>query len=331
MIALRDIGWSPVLRPEPDRGIPLRRSLALLLALCLPACISVGTGSAPSRVTAPVTGDDAITVASFNFPESVLLAEIYAQALQAKGFKVKRTLDLGPRELVEPALERGLVEFVPEYLGTALEFLHRSSRPSTASVNVTRQRLAEAFRGRGVHVLASAEAQDANGLAVTAQTSATYKLTNISDLIPVAGKLVLGGPPECPSRPLCLLGLQARYRLEFKEFMPLDTSGPLTSEGLASGQIDVAVLFTTDGDIAARGFVLLRDDRSLQPAENITPVVRQEVVARYGQRFTDVVDAVSADLTTEGLRQLNRVMSLGSKGPVAIARDWLRSKYLVQG
>jgi osmoprotectant transport system substrate-binding protein len=309
----------------------LRRQLALLLALFLPACVSVGRGSAAPRVAAPVTRDDAITVASFNFPESVLLAEIYAQALQAKGFRVKRALDLGPRELVEPALERGLVEFVPEYLGTALEFLNRRPRPISASVDVTRQRLAEAFRERGVHVLASADAQDANGLAVTAQTAAKYKLKNISDLSPVAGKLVLGGPPECPSRPLCLLGLQARYRLTFKEFMPLDPSGPLTSEGLASGQIDVAILFTTNGDIATRGFVLLRDDRSLQPAENITPIVRREVVARYGQRFTDVVDAVSADLTTEGLRQLNRLMSLGSKAPATIARDWLRSKYLVQG
>ena len=260
-----------------------------------------------------------------------MLAEIYAQALQAKGFKVKRALDLGPRELVEPALERGLVEFVPEYLGTALEFLHRSSRPTSASVDVTRQRLAEAFRQRGVHVLASADAQDANGLAVTAQTSAKYKLRNISDLIPVARELVLGGPPECPSRPLCLPGFRSRYRLQFKQFMPLDPSGPLTVEGLASGQVDVAVLFTTDGDIASRGLVLLRDDRSLQPAENVTPVVLQEVVAKYGQRFTDVVDAVSADLTTEGLRELNKLMSIGSDAPAAIARDWLRSKHLIEG
>jgi osmoprotectant transport system substrate-binding protein len=309
----------------------VRRPLALLLALALPACVSVGTGAAPPRVGAPVTGDDAITVASFNFPESVLLAEIYAQALQAKGFKVKRALDLGPRELVEPALERGLVEFVPEYLGTALEFLNRRSRPTSASVDVTRQRLAEAFRQRGVHVLASADAQDANGLAVTAQTSAKYRLRNISDLIPVAGELVLGGPPECPSRPLCLPGFRSRYRLQFKQFMPLDPSGPLTVEGLASGQVDVAVLFTTDGDIASRGLVLLRDDRSLQPAENVTPVVLQEVVAKYGQRFTDVVDAVSADLTTEGLRELNKLMSIGSDAPAAIARDWLRSKHLIEG
>jgi osmoprotectant transport system substrate-binding protein len=288
-------------------------------------------GPAGQRTAAPVTGDDAITLASFDFPESLLLAEIYAQALEARGFRVKRALDLGPRELVEPALERGLVEFVPEYLGTALAFLDGGSHRASADPDTTRRRLAEAYRGRHVHVLESARAQDANALAVTAQTSAKFELRTISDLGPVADTFVLGGPPECPSRPLCLLGLQSKYRLEFKEFMPLDTSGPLTAEGLASGQVDVAVLFTTDGNIPARGFVVLQDDLGLQPAENVTPVVREEVVARYGQRFTDVVDAVSAKLTTEGLREMNRLMTFGSRTPGRVALEWLRARGLLQG
>lgn len=303
----------------------------LLLALCSPACVSVGLGSAPDRTAVPATADNAISVASFDFPESVLLAEIYAQALEARGLRVKRELSLGPSELVEPALERGLVEFVPEYVGTALEFLDRGSHQASADQDATRGRLAEAFRGRGVDVLASAGAQDANALAVTAETSAKYGLRKISDLAPVAGMLILGGPPECPSRPLCLLGLRSEYRLDFKEFMPLDAGGPLSVEGLASGQIDVAVLFTTDGAIPARGFIVLKDDLSLQPAENITPVVRAEVVARYGRRFTDAVDAVSAALTTQGLRELNRLMSFGSSSPAQIARMWLQSKHLIKG
>lgn len=305
--------------------------MVLLLALSLPACVSVGLGQAGERAAVPATGDDAITIASFDFPESELLAEIYAQALEAKGFRIIRALDLGPRELVEPALERGLVEFVPEYLGTALQFLHPQSKQVSGTVDVTRQKLTEAFRGRGVDVLASAEAEDANALAVTAQTSARYSLSTISDLVPIAGRLVLGGPPECPSRPLCLAGLESKYRLKFKRFEPLDASGPLTAAELASGQIDVAVLFTTDGDIPARGFVLLQDDRGLQPAENVTPVARHEVVARYGQLFTDVVDGVSAKLTTQALREMNRLMSVGSKTPRRVALEWLRARGLLQG
>ena len=305
--------------------------LVMFLALPLTTCVSVGLGPAGERAAAPATGDDAITIASFDFPESELLAEIYAHALEAKGFRVKRALNLGPRELVEPALERGLVEFVPEYLGTAVQFLHPQSNQVSATVDATRQKLAEAFRGRGVDVLASAEAEDANALAVTAQTSAKYRLSTISDLLSVAARLVIGGPPECPSRPLCLVGLESKYHLKFKRFEPLDASGPLTAEGLASGQIDVAVLFTTDGNIPSRGFVVLEDDLGLQPAENVTPVVREEVVARYGQRFTDVVDAVSAKLTIEGLREMNRLMTLGSRTPRRVALEWLRARGLIQG
>jgi osmoprotectant transport system substrate-binding protein len=304
-------------------------TLALLL-LALTACVSVGPGPAQERTALPVTDDGAITIASFDFPESVLLAEIYAQALEANGFTVQRALGLGPRELVEPALERGLVEFVPEYLGTALAFLDRGSQESPVGLEATRRKLEEAFEDRRVDVLASAKAEDANALAVTAQTAANYGLSTISDLVPVAGEFVLGGPPECPSRPLCLLGFRSKYRLEFKQFMPLDTSGPLTAEGLASGQIDVAVLFTTDGNVAARGFVVLQDDRELQPQENVTPVVREEVVARFGRRFTTVVDAVSARLTTEGLREMNRLMAFGARTPSRVALEWLRASGLLQ-
>jgi osmoprotectant transport system substrate-binding protein len=314
------------------RRTPFLRWLSVMLfALLLPACVSVGMGSAPDRPAAPATGDEAITIGSFDFPESVVLAEIYAQALEANGFAVKRALDLGPRELVEPALERGLVEFVPEYLGTALAFLDRGPDQAAGARDVTRAKLIDAFRGRGVDVLDPSEAQDANALAVTAQTAARYGLSTISDLRPVAGRLLLGGPPECPSRPLCLLGLRSAYGLAFKRFVPLDPGGPLTAEELASGQIDVAVLFTTDGEIPSRGFVVLKDDLGLQPPENVTPVVRKEVVLAHGQRFTDVVNAVSANLTTEVLRELNRLVSLGSSSPASVARRWLLSKRLIQG
>ena len=309
----------------------MRRPLALLLALAVPACVSVGTGSAPPQVAAPVTGDDAITVASFDFPESVLLSEIYAQAMEAKGFRVNRALNVGPRELVEPALERGLVEFVPEYVGTAVEFLGRGSGRATADLEATREKAIEAFAARGVDVLASAPAQDANALAVTAQTAATFGLRTISNLVGVAPRFILGGPAECPNRPLCLPGLQNTYGLKFKEFKALDPSGPVTAGELANGQIQVAVLFTTDGDIPARGFIVLEDDRRLQPAENVTPVVRREVVARFGRRFTDVVDAVSAKLTTQALRELNRRLSIGSTTPAHLAQAWLRSVGLLEG
>jgi len=275
-------------------------------------------------------GDGAITIASFDFPESVLLAEIYAQALGSKGFRVKRAFDLGPRELVEPALERGLVEFVPEYLGSSLRFVAQGTPPLSSDPRTSHERLVDAFNGRGIAVLGSAPAEDANAIVVTAQTAAKYHLEKISDLFPVAGQLVFGGPPECPSRPLCLPGLERTYGLHFKRFQGLDAAGPLTVGELETGEIDVALLFSTDGEIRARGFVELADDRGLQPAENVTPVVRGDIVAAYGSRFRLVVDAVSARLTTETLAQLNGLVSRGEP-PAVVASAWLRSNGLVQG
>jgi osmoprotectant transport system substrate-binding protein len=302
-------------------------AVCLLIAL-QPACTLSLQAKGPSSPVV-VTGDDEITVASFNFSESELLAEIYAQALESKGFAVRRAMNLGPRELVEPALQRGLIEFVPEYLGTALEFLQPGSQATSADLEASRQRFIEALRTKGVDVLASAPAEDANALAVTAQTAARFGLKTTSDLIRVAPQLVLGGPPECPSRPLCLPGLESTYRLRFKAFKPLDVSGPVTAGELAAGQVDVAVLFTTDGAIPARGFIVLDDDQQLQPAENVTPVVRQEVVARFGPPFTDLIDAISAELTTIVLQGLNRLMSVGPRTPADVAGAWLRSKSLV--
>lgn len=305
--------------------------LVLLLTLPLTACVSVGLGTAPERTPEVATGDEAITIASFDFPESVLLAEIYAQALESGGFQVKRALSLGPRELVEPTLERGLVELVPEYLGSALEFITKGAAEPSADVDATRGELAGAFATRGITVLEPAPAQDVNALAVTAQTAATYRLKAISDLAPIAGQLVFGGPPECPSRPLCLPGLRATYGLRFKRFQGLDASGPYTTASLASGQIDVGLLFTTDWNIRKNGFVVLEDDRHLQPAENVTPVVRDEIIAAHGSRFTEVIDAVSAKLTTEELRELNRLVGLEAKTPVEVAGIWLRSNGLLGG
>jgi osmoprotectant transport system substrate-binding protein len=307
----------------------LRLTLASLLIVSLTDCIAVGKVQS-SRNTALVTGDDAITIASFDFPESRLLSEIYAQALESEGFRVKRAFGLGPRELVEPALEAGLVEFVPEYLGTALQFQMRGMAETSNDAEAEHRALVAAVNGRGIAVLASSPAQDSNGLAVTARTAAEYHLKTISDLKTVAAQLVLGGPPECPGRPLCLPGLQTTYGLTFERFEPLDAGGPITVAELASGLIDVAVLFTTDWQIQAKGFVLLDDDLGLQPAENVTPVVREEILARYGSPFSDVVDSVSSKLTTRGLADLNGMVSRNTGTLEAVAAGWLHSNGFAQ-
>ena len=292
-------------------------ALALALILSGAAC----SPDVPHTVS--TLNDDAITVASFEFPESVVLGEIYAQALEAEGFNVKRQLGIGARELVEPSLERGLVELVPEYAGSALEFLASGENIATSDEELTHARLVDAFAERGVDVLTPAPAQNQNGFAVAHKTAERHGLEAISDLTAIDEDLAFGGPPECPERPLCLEGLESTYGLEFDRFVTLDAGGPLTVSALLAGTVDVALLFTTDAAIQQNDFVLLEDDRGLQPAENVTPVVRDEVIELHGDRFVGVVDSVSRLITTAELRVLNANMTLEGASPERVAAEWL--------
>jgi len=267
---------------------------------------------------------DAVRVASFDFTESTVLAELYAQALESAGIPVERRLNLASREEVEPALEQGVVDVVPEYTGTALTFLDRGSRRATADAAATHTLLRSAFARRGVSVLEPAPAQDQNAVAVTRATAVRLKLGKVSDLAPVASTLVFGGPPACPHREFCLEGLRRTYGLTFRAFRPLDAAGPLTVGALEGGEVDVALLFTTTPQVDTSHFVLLRDDRGLQPADNVVPVVRTAVVRRFGSRLTSVLDGVSAELTSEELRGLDRQVDVGGRTPDAVARSWLQ-------
>ena len=278
-------------------------SLVALLALLV---LAGGCLGRPDETGIAVGGADLITVGSFDFTESAILAEIYAQALTARGYRVARALQVGPRELVEPSLEEGLIDLVPEYMGTALEFLTDSGGVASADVGATHRALAREFGARGIAVLEPAPAQNANGVAVTAETASTHDLETISDLAPLAGRLAIGGPPECPDRPLCLPGLEQAYGLRFEEFVATDASGPLTAGFLAAGEIDVAVLFTTSGYLAGGEYVLLQDDLGLQPAENLVPVVRQDVLRRYGPALRILLDSISRELEADDLIALNR-------------------------
>jgi osmoprotectant transport system substrate-binding protein len=266
-----------------------------------------------------------VVVGSFNFPESEVLAQVYAKALGAKDIPVRLELNLGPRELVEPALLRGLVHLVPEYQGSAVDFI--AGGGATDDPEATHDSLVHALAGTSAAALRSAPAQDANAFAVTRATADRYGLRNISDLQPVAGRLVLGGSPECPDRPLCLLGLQDVYELRFRDFVPLDAGGPLTVSALAGGDVDVALVFTSDPVVAARGFVLLHDDLGLEPAENVTPIVSRSMLAHHGDRLRSTLDAVSAALTTDQLIGMNRAVARG-RSAALVAESWLTGQGL---
>jgi osmoprotectant transport system substrate-binding protein len=279
--------------------------------------------SGEPRTDASALHDDAITVGSFDFAESELVAELYSQALERADVEVHRAFGIGPRELVAPALAQGLIELVPEYAGTALQFHSLGADKATADVAATHDALVEALRGSNLTALAAAPAQDANTFVVTRTEAARGRLRRLSDLAGVAQRLTFGGPPECPGRPLCLAGLEEVYGLTFQDVVRLDAGGPVTRQALQDGAVDVALLFSTDPAIDDGNLVELDDDRGLQPAENVTPLVRTEALDRFGSIVADALNAVSRHLTTDGLRGLNAQVAAGDVGIAAVASAWL--------
>ena len=297
-------------RPIRNRAVG-----AILVALALIASACGDDGSGDGTKEGPT-----ITVGSFNFGESVILGEIYAQVLEAEGYPVSRTFNLGNRELVYPALADGTIDLIAEYTGSLLNHMHGTPTPDSQA---TYDAMVAAIADDGLVALAYAPGEDKNGFVVTAATAAALNLTTVSDLAAHNGTLTLGGPAECPIRPLCLLGLQQTYGVEFESFRPLDSAGPITVAALEGGEIDVAVLYTSDGVIAAKGFVLLEDDRNLQPAENIVPVTTDEIIAAYGDDLVALLDAVTAAITTAELSELNKSYGIDATDADTLAHDWL--------
>ena len=304
-------------------------ALALTAVVMAGACgtsevdVAQAMGAAPPRSEA-VEPSGPITVASFDFTESRIVAEIYAQALTAEGFPVERAPGVAAREVLAPALQQGLVDLIPEYAGTALAFLTGDPSAASADAAVTHERLVEAYADRNVAVLDGAEAQNQNALVVRRQTAERQGFTTVSDLSSAAASMVLGGPPECPSRPLCLMGYRDVYGLEFERFIPLDVGGPVTIAALEGGEIDVAVLFSGDRPNIGDQMTFLVDDQGLQPAENITPVVRRDVLRAHGADLERRINEVTRDLTTAGLAGLVRRANVDGEDPARLAGEWLR-------
>ena len=231
--------------------------------------------------------------------------------------------DVGPREVLEPALWQGMLNFVPEYAGSALDyFAGEGSAPSVTSTTI--DLLRGALARHGVEALDPAPAENQNVVVVTTDLSQHEDLHRVSDLLPTDRNLTLGGPPECPTRDLCMLGLEARYGLRFKAFFPFSGTA-VTAAALKVHQIDVGVLFSTDGVLAGDDLTELDDDRGLQPAENIVPFVRTDLLTTMGAdraRFVGLANDLSSRLTTDELQHLNASVGVG-RSPASVARAWL--------
>jgi osmoprotectant transport system substrate-binding protein len=294
------------------------RSTALGAALLALALIGAACGEDGSGGGGGGEGGT-LTVGGVAFAENQIVAEMYAQVLENAGYTVERQTGLESREVLQPAIEAGDIDIAPEYLSSLLLFLDPDAAAS-GDPDEARSALEPLLSERGQTLLESAEANDTNAFVVTGETAGANDLASVSDLAPVAGDLTLGGPPECPERPFCIPGLQDVYGIEFGEFVPLDVGGPLTVEALEGGDIDVGLLFSTSSVIGASGWVVLEDDQQLQNAENITPVVRTEVL---DDEIEELLNAVSATLTTENITELNGRVEIDGEDPADVANAHL--------
>jgi osmoprotectant transport system substrate-binding protein len=291
-----------------------------ILGLSLLASACGGSSPAPAATTRGT-----VIVAGFNFNESTILADIYGKALEAKGYTVTYKTKLGNRQIVQPALGAAQIDFYPGYAASELEFINKAKGEATGDAQATTDKLntyLSTLPNGGAKALKPSAAFDGNAFAVLKATADKYHLTKLSDLTAVAGQLTLGAPPECPSNAFCAPGLERVYGIKFKAFKALDADGPITRAALSGGQVDVAEVFSSDGDLGVKGYVVLQDDKHLIAADNIVPVIRNKVL---NAEITTLFDSISAALNTTDLQAMNKSADVDKQDPDLLASTWLKT------
>lgn len=266
-------------------------------------------------------GKGTLTVAAFNFPESDILAQLYGQALAHDGYTINYKPDLGARPVVAPALKSGQIDLYPGYAASELEYYNQSKGEATPDPVATTAKLNTYLSAFKAEALTPSSAFDGNAYAVTKATADRYNLKNLSDVQPIAGQLVFGAGPECPTYKFCLPGLMSVYGLHFKQTLTLDTDGSATRAAFKNGTIQIGLVFSTDADLQSLGLVVLNDDKHMIAADNVVPVIRTAVAT---DEVKKVLNAVDAGLNTDQLIALDGQVENQHQDADAVARAFLQ-------
>ena len=293
-------------------------TLAILLAFFLSGC-----GSANPLGGGPISGDlKSITVGSADFPESKIIAEIYAQALEANDFQIRRQFGIGSRETYVPAVQDHSIDLIPEYTGNLLQYFDAQATATTPEQVLIA--LFKALPG-DLSILYPSPAEDKDTLAVTAETAQRWNLKTVADLAAHSPEVKVGAPSEFQTRQTGLVGLKSRYGLDIApvNFVAIsDGGGPATVQALNSGAVTAANIFSTSPAIEQYHLVPLGDPENVFLAANVVPLVASQ---KMSNELKTVLDAVSAKLTTEALIELNTAVE-GNAGvdPDEAAEKWIR-------
>jgi len=310
-------------RSRSLRNHPGAASVALAaIAVLLTGCSSSSDDTSDNPLDGDKASGGTVVVGSNNFAESILIADIYGEALKAKGVKVSYKPNIGSRETTYGLLKNGSITVLPEYNGSLLAYLDaKAEQKSLATVNAA----AQAKLDPKLTLLESSPAEDKDSVTINAETAKKYNLTSestLADLKDHAPELVLGGSPEFQTRQQGMVGLESVYGLKFKSFKALDAGGPLTQAALKKNTVQAADIFTTDPTITKEKFVVLQDPENLFGFANVTPLVYKSGLSAEG---VAALNAVSAKLDTKTLLELDSQVQLESKDPLDVAKAWLKS------
>jgi osmoprotectant transport system substrate-binding protein len=301
-----------------SRTLALGASMLVLLGAC-----SSGGGSKTT-----------VKMGSDGFDEARVVAEAYSQVLEAAGYTVDRAgIGLGARKVTAAALESGQIDAKPEYIGSGLVYYGGTASNDPAKNQADLQAKLTSVDG-GITVFGYTPGQDTNALVVTKATADTYKLTKWSDLTAVADKLKWGLATDCPTNPVCAKALKDAYGIDIStlDVTLLDACSTPMADALKAGTIDVAELCSTGPEIIVNGWVRLEDDKKTQPADAIAPIVRNDLLAKVGDKaaFQKLFDDVSAKIDTPTLADLYKQVAVDKKDTKAVASTWLKAQGLIK-
>jgi len=311
-------------------------AVGLLLAACGGSSNAFSSSSSSSTSSAAAGagggGDKNITVGGANFTEMEIMQQLYGQLLAKAGYTVNYKA-VTAREVYEPALEKGDIDVVPEYLATMADFMNGKANGKTApsisssDAQATLGKLKPLLEKAGLTAFAVSPAQDSNAFAVSKKLADANHLTSLSDLAKLNKPIRLAATTECPVRPFCQPGLEKTYGLKIADLLPLGFGTPQAKQAVVSGKADMVLTGTTDATLDSLGLVLLKDDKGLQNADNLVPIVN--TASANKPEIQQALDKVSQTLTTADLSQLDAKVDAQRQKAEDVAKEYLTSKGLL--
>ena len=314
-------------------GLAATCALSLVLAACgsssnssssSASATTTSTAASKPAASGPGVGKPAVTIGDKNFSEENILGQLYTQALQAKGYTINLHENVGSSEIIYKALTSGAIDLYPEYTGTLLTAVAGQTKEPTSATAAYAQAKAYVEK-HGLTLLDYTPFYDSDALATLPSYATAHHLTSIADLKPLGKALTLGGPPEFATRFEGLPGLKQLYGVA-PTFKPISIE--LSYKALESSQVNVQLVFSTDGPLLGGKFKVLADPKHVFGFQNVAPVVKQSVLAAEGPAFAEIIDKVSALLTVPAIQQMNAAVSIDKQSPASVAHSFLAANGL---